>query len=243
MNDEDDDTDCEEVTNNISVRSSVVDQNDVSEELVEGLRDGSVSRAVHVDDHATHGQIVGNEDVHVDELDWLHEGYEGPNYLDDIFGALYNELPNMREHQRDTKNVNKGEHSKEPVTDNGKRLETATSDQAVNDNDWVEKALDDDDTMSINSSEDENERGQGTSIDQLASTDQPSQGANLVPQLASQPPRQPARRGVVPPRIVESSHLFSYRRGGGLRVETSGAMFSIGKGKGKDKDKGKVFKK
>ena len=64
MNDEDDDTDYEEVTN--TVRSFMVDQNDVSEELVEGLRDGSVGRAVHVDDHATHGQTVGSEDVHVD---------------------------------------------------------------------------------------------------------------------------------------------------------------------------------
>ena len=57
MNDEDDDTDndtdCEEVTN--TVRSSVVDQNDVNVETVEGLRDGSVGGAVHVDDHATHG--------------------------------------------------------------------------------------------------------------------------------------------------------------------------------------------
>ena len=64
MNDEDDDTDYEEVTN--TVRSFMVDQNDVSEELVEGLRDGSVGGAVHVDDHATHGQTVGSEDVHVD---------------------------------------------------------------------------------------------------------------------------------------------------------------------------------
>ena len=57
MNDEDnntdDDTGCEEVTN--IVRSSVVEQNDVSVELVEGLRDGSIGGAVHVDDHATHG--------------------------------------------------------------------------------------------------------------------------------------------------------------------------------------------
>ena len=74
MNDEDDDTDCEEVTN--TVRSSVVDQNDVNEEPVEGLSDGSVSGAVHMDDHATHGQTVGSEDVHMDEPDWLDEGYE-----------------------------------------------------------------------------------------------------------------------------------------------------------------------
>ena len=57
MNDEDDntndDTDREEVTN--TVRSSVVDQNDVSEEPIEGLKDGSVGGAVHVDDHATYG--------------------------------------------------------------------------------------------------------------------------------------------------------------------------------------------
>ena len=83
MNDEDDDTDYEEVTN--TVRSFMVDQNDVSEEPVEGLRDGSVGGAVHVDDHATHGQIVGSEDAHVDEPDWLDEGYEGPDYPDGIF--------------------------------------------------------------------------------------------------------------------------------------------------------------
>ena len=57
MNDEDnntdDDTNCEKVTN--TVRSSVVDQNDVSAEPVEGLRDGSIGGAMHVDDHATHG--------------------------------------------------------------------------------------------------------------------------------------------------------------------------------------------
>ena len=85
MNDEDDDTDddpdCEEVTN--TVRESVVDQNDVSEEPVEGLRDGSVGGAVHMDDHANHGQVVGSEDVHVDEPDWLEEGYEGPDYPED----------------------------------------------------------------------------------------------------------------------------------------------------------------
>ena len=59
MNDEDDDTDCEEVTN--TIRSFVVDQNDVNEKLVEGLRDGSVGGAVHVDDHATHGQTIGSD--------------------------------------------------------------------------------------------------------------------------------------------------------------------------------------
>ena len=57
MNDEDDDTDddtdCEEVTN--SVRSFMVDQNDVSAKPVEGLRDDSVGGVVHVDDHATYG--------------------------------------------------------------------------------------------------------------------------------------------------------------------------------------------
>ena len=74
MNDEDDDTDYEEVTN--TVRSSVVDQNDVNVKPVEGLRDSSVGGAMHVDDHATHGQTVGSEDVHMDELDWLDEGYE-----------------------------------------------------------------------------------------------------------------------------------------------------------------------
>ena len=65
----------------------MVDQNDVSEEPVEGLRDDSVGGAVHVDDHATHGQIVGSEDAHVDEPDWLDEGYEESDYPDDIFGA------------------------------------------------------------------------------------------------------------------------------------------------------------
>ena len=138
MNDEDDDIDCEEATNIVSIRSYVVDQNDVSEEPVEGLRDSSVGGAMHVDDHATHGQnvdnnatygqTIGREDVHMDELDSLDEGYEGLDYPDDIFGAQNNEVPNMREHQRDTENVNEGEHLKEPVTDNGKRLEAATSD-------------------------------------------------------------------------------------------------------------------
>ena len=65
MNDEDDDTNCKDVTN--TIRSSVVDQNDVNEKLVEGLRDGSVGGAVHVDDHATHGQTIGSEDVHADK--------------------------------------------------------------------------------------------------------------------------------------------------------------------------------
>ena len=74
MNDEDDDTDCEEVTpvmgehskdsdNIVSLRSSVVDQNDVSEESVDGLRDGNVGGAV--DDNAGSGQPVGYREVHV----------------------------------------------------------------------------------------------------------------------------------------------------------------------------------
>ena len=72
MNDEDNNTDvdtnCEEVTN--TVRSSVVDQNDVSAEPVEGLRDGNVGGAVHVDDHATYGQTIGiDQAVHLDEPD------------------------------------------------------------------------------------------------------------------------------------------------------------------------------
>ena len=50
-------------------------------------------------------------------------------------------------------------------------------------------------------------------------------------------------RGLVPSRVVGSSHLFSYGRGGGLRAETSGAMFSTSRGKGKDKGKGKDFGK
>ena len=49
-----------------------------------------------------------------------------------------------------------------------------------------------------------------------------------------QPPK-----GLVPSRVVGSSHLFSYDRGGGLRAETSSAMSSTGKGKGN----GKVFRK
>ena len=77
-----------------------------------------------MDDHATHGQTVGSDQaVHVDELDWLEEGYEGPDYPDDRFGAQNNEVPNIKEHQRDTEKVNKGEHLKEQVTDNGKKPE------------------------------------------------------------------------------------------------------------------------
>ena len=72
MNDEDDNTDddtnCEEVTN--TIRSFVVDQNDVSEEPVEGLRDDSGGGAVHMDDHVTHGQTIGiDQAVHLDEPD------------------------------------------------------------------------------------------------------------------------------------------------------------------------------
>ena len=96
MNDEydntDDDTNCEEVTN--TVKSSVVDQNDVNAELVKGLRDGSVGRAVHVDNHATYGQTVGSDQVvHVNKPNWLDEGYKGPDYPDDIFGAQNKRCP------------------------------------------------------------------------------------------------------------------------------------------------------
>ena len=54
----------------------------------------------------------------------------------------------MRKHQRETENVNEGEHLKEQVRDKRKKLEVSASD----------KALDDDDTRSINSFEDEGER-------------------------------------------------------------------------------------
>ena len=47
------------------------------------------------------------------------------------------------------------------------------------------------------------------------------------------------RTELVPPRVVRTSHLFSYGRGGRIRAETSGAMFSTGRGKGKDKVFGK----
>ena len=107
----------------------MVDQNDVSAEPVKGLRDVSVGGAVHVDDHATHGQTVGSDQaVHVDELDWLDEGYEGPDYPDDIFGARDNEVPNMRKHERDTENVNEGDGVRELVTNNGQRAEAIASD-------------------------------------------------------------------------------------------------------------------
>ena len=84
---------------------------------------------MHVDDHATYGQIVGNDQVvHVDEPDWLKEGYEGPDYPDNRFGTQNNEVPNMREHERDTENVNEGDGVREPVTDNGKRPKATASD-------------------------------------------------------------------------------------------------------------------
>ena len=67
-------------------------------------------------------------------------------------------MPNIREHERDIENVNEGDGVRELVIDNGKRLEAAASDQAADDNDWAEKALDDDDTSSINSFEDKDER-------------------------------------------------------------------------------------
>ena len=119
---------------------------------------------MHVDDHATHGQTIGSKDVHVDEPDWLDERYEESDYPEDIFGAQDNEVPNMRERERDTQNVNEGDGGREPVTDNGQRPEAVTSDQAAasdqagDNNDWGEKALDDDETRSINSSDDKDER-------------------------------------------------------------------------------------
>ena len=51
------------------------------------------------------------------------------------------------------------------------------------------------------------------------------------------------QRGLVPPRVVGSNHLLSYGRGGGLRTETSSAMFSTGTGRGRGKGKDKVFGK
>ena len=63
----------------------------------------------------------------------------------------------MREHERDTENVNEGDGVREIVTNNGKRPEAAASDQADDNNDWAKKALDDD-TRSINSSEDKGEK-------------------------------------------------------------------------------------
>ena len=54
------------------------------------------------------------------EPDWLDERYEGLDYPNDIFGAQNNEVPNMREHQRDTEKVNEGEHLKERLQIMGK---------------------------------------------------------------------------------------------------------------------------
>ena len=71
----------------------------------------------------------------MDGHDWLKEGYEGPNYHDDIFGAQNNEVPNMREHERDSENVNEGDGVREPVTDNRKRPKAVASDQAGDNND------------------------------------------------------------------------------------------------------------
>ena len=64
----------------------------------------------------------------------------------------------MREHQRETEKVNKGEHLKEQVRDKGKKPEVVASDKALDDDDQAKKALDDDDTRSLNNSEDEDER-------------------------------------------------------------------------------------
>ena len=75
MNDEDDGANCEEVApvmgehtrgsdNILSLTTSVVKQNDVNEEPVEGNVDGSVGGVV--DDNAGGGQPVGCEEVHVD---------------------------------------------------------------------------------------------------------------------------------------------------------------------------------
>ena len=97
--------------------------------------DDNSTHGQNVDDNVIHVQIVGSEDVHVDEPDWLDEGYEGPDYPDDIFSTQNNEMPNMREHQRDTEKVNEGKRLKEQVTNNGKKLEAAASYQVVDDDD------------------------------------------------------------------------------------------------------------
>ena len=56
-------------------------------------------------------------------------------------------------------------------------------------------------------------------------------------------------KGLVPPRVLRRSHMFSFGRCG-LRAQTFDAMLSIGdsmqgkgKDKGKDKGKGKIFGK
>ena len=77
------------------------------------------------------------------------KGTKRPDYPDDIFGAQNNEVPNMREHQRATENVNDQAIASD---------QAVASDQAADDNDQAEKSLDDDDTRSINSSEDKDER-------------------------------------------------------------------------------------
>ena len=64
----------------------------------------------------------------------------------------------MREHERDTENVNERDGVRELDTDNGKRPKAAAKNQAGYNNDWAEKTLNDDDTRSINSSENEDER-------------------------------------------------------------------------------------
>ena len=74
--------------------------------------DDNATHRQNVDDNAIHGQTVGSEDVHVDEPDWLDEGYEGLDYPDDIFGAQNNEMPNMRKHQKDIEKVNEEKHLK-----------------------------------------------------------------------------------------------------------------------------------
>ena len=82
----------------------------------------------------------------------------------------------MREHERDTENVNKGDGVRKPVTDNRKRPEATASDQAGDNNDWVEKALDDNDTRSINSSEDEDERMRCPEFNEKTSMSNPELG-------------------------------------------------------------------
>ena len=77
MNDEDDGANCEEVApvmgehtrgsdNILSLTTSVVKQNDINEEPVEGNVDGSVVGGGAVDDNVGGGQPIGCEEVHVD---------------------------------------------------------------------------------------------------------------------------------------------------------------------------------